>query len=250
MTDIVLTTWDRPDFTERVIDAIHDNTSSPFRLIVIDNGSRDETKYLLKRFHDMDMIDVLVLLDRNRGLEYTRHLGLELVETERFVATDSDCLPRKPLQAVGKKSDGEVGVVTEIDWLTLLNSLMTANPDYAALACRTQIMIGSGDIFGEAPPPIVDFTCGGSLRLMQTDIIRKLGGWDRHSDLRGNEEHYICNKIREAGFKCGFASYIPCYHLFGEGNWGYHEGLTPEETGHRPISGLPQDDPEELKKYE
>jgi glycosyltransferase involved in cell wall biosynthesis len=242
MTDIFLTTWNRPNFTERVIKAINDNTTSLYRLVVIDNASGFETQGLLKRSHEEGLINELVINKDNMGLEYTRQQATEMATTPRFVTTDSDCLPHKPWE------DG--------DWLYCLNKLMDENPDFAAIACRTQVMIGSGNIFEHADEediPFVEFTCGGSLRLMDTGYIRSLGGWDRNQELRGNEEHYICGKIREAGLKCGFATFVPCYHLFGDGNWGYDKELSPEEHGHRPVhhpaltSG---DDKQALKDYE
>lgn len=246
-TDILLTTWNRPEFTYRVIRSIRLNTLTPHRLTVIDNGSERKTTNLLDKLRSDGMIDVLLLLGTNRGTEFSRQLGLSLVRSDRFVSTDNDCLPHKPWE---RDYDTDMLGGVPVDWLTQLNSLMDKNSDYAAIACRTQVMIGSGDIFGENPPDIVDFTCGGSLRLMNTEVVRKLGGWDRSQDLRGNEEHYICGKIRDAGFKCGFASYVPCYHLFGESNWGYDPDLPPEATGHREVSRLPQDDKGELKDYE
>lgn len=233
-TEIFLTTWDRPQFVERSIKAIKANTLSDHRLIVIDNGSKQPTVNLLQNLKNKGLIDRIYRLPYNRGLEYARQTALDMATTDRIVMTDSDCLPHKPLEGV--------------DWLWKLNDLMDHCPEHAAIACRTQIMIGSGDIFGENPPEVVDFTCGGSLRLMDTNLTRNVGGWEPTVEGRGNEEHKICGRFREVGLKHGFASYIPCYHLFGEENWGYDKDLKPEDTGHRDIGNLPQDDEELIKE--
>jgi glycosyltransferase involved in cell wall biosynthesis len=255
VTPIYITTWNRPQFIGRVVKGIQNNTLSPHKLVVFDNGSDEPAREEITKLYKDGWIDQVIWNPQNSGLEFARQTQLELTETPRFVTTDSDCIPHKPHVIVGydKKDPKKIVQKITVDWLQYMNKLMDKNSDYAAIAARTQVMIGSGDIFGENPPPIVDFTCGGSLRLMNTEVIRKLGGWEPVQPGRGNEEHKICNKIREAGFKCGFASNVPCYHLFGEGNWGYSPLLAPEQHGHRPISHpalTSGDDPELLKDYE
>jgi GT2 family glycosyltransferase len=139
------------------------------------------------------------------------------------------------------------------DWLSQLVELMDNNPDYGAISCRTQVMIGTGNIFeGHEEEDLLEFPHpGGSLRIMRTDLVKKIGGWRKDVGGRGSEEKYICGKIHEAGFKTGFAVKVKCYHLFGDSNWGY-EDMKPEEHGHTPIyhPALNGDDQEELKNYE
>ncbi len=65
--DIVCTTWGREWMTELSIMSVRKNTKTPYRLIVIDNGSdpRFQTKYL----HESD---IYVKLDKNYGLEHAK----------------------------------------------------------------------------------------------------------------------------------------------------------------------------------
>ena len=73
---------------------------------------------------------------------------------------------------------------------------------------------------------------------MRTDLVKAIGGWEGKPG-RGTEERYICGKLREAGFKTGFATHIPTLHLFGlkdTDRWGYPSEWKPEETGHSDIS--------------
>lgn len=247
--DIVLVSWYRPEMTYLVINTIHKNTKREnFRLIVIDNGSpQDQAVELLRMHNELGLIDELILNDTNRGLEPARNQGLALVESRYFICADNDCLPQPPVN--GK------------DWVELLVELIDKHPDYAAISCRTQVMVGTGNIFEEADnngEEIVEFPHpGGSLRIMETELTRTLGGWREEAEGRGAEERYICGKIRETGRRTGFATHIRTLHLFGDrtkhtDRWGYNKDWEPSKTGHSDIyhPALENgDDLEEIAKY-
>lgn len=115
-------------------------------------------------------------------------------------------------------------------------------------------MIGTGNIFdGKEEEQVVEFSHpGGSLRIMRTDIVKRVGGWAEEKEGRGQEEMYICGKLREEGYKTGFAVNVKCYHMFGnDANWGYGN-LDFEDHGHK-LTWHPAiingDDEKEIKKW-
>ena len=216
--DISLVTWNRPDITKKCIEAIEKSTIHPYRLIVIDNGSKQETRDLLWNLYTEKKIDLLVLLEKNYGLEYAKNVGLSYVKSKYHISTDNDLIP-------------------QVGWLGRLIDLMDKNPKYAAIACRTQVMIGTGNIYDKKEKQdIVEFPHpGGSLRIMRTDFVKAAGGWRDDEPLRGSEEKHICSKLHEMGYKTGFAVKVKCYHMFGKDeNWGYGK-LKPEKHGHTPV---------------
>src|SRR3972149_925409 len=204
MTDIVMVTWLRKEITARAIKTLAKNTITPSRLIVVDNGSGYEMQEMLRELKEEGFINELVSLADNIGLEPAKNIGLQYVTSPLFVSTDNDILPEKP--------DGDE------DWLSKLIDLIKRHSDYAAIAARTQVMIGTGNIFdGHEDEDIVEFSHpGGSLRIMRTDIVRKIGGWRDDVLSRGQEEMYICNEIRQHGYRTGFAVKVKCYHQFGD----------------------------------
>lgn len=248
--DLHLVSWNRPKMTELVIRTIHENTKPEnYRLVVFDNGSSEETVDMLLRMQDNGYVDELVLMPKNLGLEEARQRMLkDSINGEYFICVDNDCLP--PPTEGGR------------DWIDRLVDLMERYEDFAAISCRTQVMIGTGNIFEEADEvgdEIVEFPHpGGSLRIMRADAVRQVGGWDRGADGRGAEERYICGKLRDAGYRTAFATDVKTLHLFGirgEGGtdrWGYEATLKPEDTGHSDISHpalTNGDDKQELLKY-
>lgn len=230
--DLHLVSWNRPEMTELVIRTIHRNTDRDnFRLVVWDNGSSKELQDALYDMADNGYIDELFLHSQNIGLEAARQKLLESVRSDYFVCIDNDCLP--PPTKDGK------------DWLERLVDLMENHKDFAAISMRTQVMIGTGNIFEEADQAgddIVEFPHpGGSFRIMLTKAVRDIGGWDREAVGRGAEERYICGKLRDAGYRTAFATDVKTLHLFGvrdrtKERWGYVDGMKPEETGHSDIA--------------
>lgn len=246
--DIVLVTWHREDITRKFIQALQNNTKREhYRLIVIDNGSPLEMAGWLLELYSKGEIDWLQLNPTNLGLEPARNQGLEKVTSRYFICADNDCLPM-PIDEDG------------VDWVEKLTKLIVENSEYAAISARTQVMIGSGNIFEDVTPDqqLVDFPHpGGSLRIMDTQAVRDVGGWRDDVSGRGAEERYICGKLQEVGFKTAFAVNVNCLHLFGDrthptDRWGYPRNWKPEDTGHSDISHpalTNGDDPEEVKRY-
>lgn len=236
--------------TELVIKTIHRNTKREnFRLVVLDNGSDNKTVKMLERLEREGLIDELLPIKSNLGLEAARNLMFKNCTTNGFfICVDNDCLPEPMI-------DGK-------DWIERLVDLMDGYVDFAAISCRTQVMIGTGNIFEEADladDEIVEFPHpGGSLRIMRSDIVHFVGGWERESAGRGAEERYICGKLNDAGFKTAFAVNIRCLHLFGlrgdnpTDRWGYDKDLQPADTGHSDVSHpalTNGDDLDEVAKY-
>lgn len=246
--DLHLVSWNRPKMTELVIKTIHRNTKrDSFRLVVLDNGSgrpnHRSTRRMLQIMQDSGYIDELILLPQNIGLEPARSkLLYEATYSDYFVCIDNDCLPPPP------SAEAHVGhgqPAESKDWLEQLYDLMQKYEEYAAISCRTQVMIGTGNIFEEADETGADLVPfpwpGGSLRIMKTRLTRKIGGW-RETPGRGQEERHIGAKLAEAGYKTGFAAKIPCLHLFGTregGNstdrWGYSKRWKPARSGHNNV---------------
>ena len=213
--DIVLTTWKRELITKLCIETLEKNTKTCYRLIVVDNGSDDEFSDWLN-YH----ADIYCRLDDNIGLEAAKHLGMSFVSSELFVSTDNDILVPRP--------------TGEVDWLQKLINLHEKYPEFASIALRPPILVGTGDIFGKNPPEVLEFShVPGYMRLMETKLVNDLGAWSDKRPLRGHEEYWISEKIIAAGRKCGWASYVPCYHMFGDTgkDWGYKD-MIADQHGH------------------
>lgn len=224
--DIHFVSWNRPKITELAISTIARNTKSAnYRLVVLDNGSSPEQQNMLTQLQDGGLIDELILWDNNYGLESARNYLLQGSTTPYMICADNDCLP-EPME------DG-------VDWVDRMVDLMNRYEDYAAISCRTQVMIGTGYIFEDESKELTNFPHpGGSLRIMRTQLVKDVGGWEGKPG-RGTEEKYICGKLHDVGYKTAFATHVTTLHLFGlkdTDRWGYPSEWEPSDTGHSDIS--------------
>jgi GT2 family glycosyltransferase len=217
--------WKRENYTINAVEHLVKRTTVPFRLILVINEYDTlksaeimaDIKYRLLTQRPEIPKEWLVLANvENLGLEAALNQGLKYVESEIFISTDNDILcPRM-----------------EPCWLTQLLELMNVHGDYAAIALRTHIFVADGNFFHGRTEPVIERShVGGSLRAMQTNAVRAVGGWQGRPG-RGAEEKDICGKLRSVGFKVGYSNRIRCYHMFGK-NWGYGD-MPAEDHGHTP----------------
>ncbi len=227
MIDIVIVSYHRPEFTSNCLSFLTAFTETEHRIIVVDNGSDNETVRMLLEERHIGVIDDLVLLEKNRGLEPAKNIGLSMVTSELYVDTDNDCIVPPP------DKNG--------DWLSKIVPFMK---QYSAVALPPQVFIGAdkNEMFKDAKDVLERDFVGGSLRLMRTADVREVGGWRSNptdmTEANRGEEHYICGKLRKKGHKVGYAVDVECFHQFGETAWGYAEDV---EHYHRAQWPIPSD---------
>lgn len=237
MIDIAMLTCNRKRLAEISITEIKKRTTTPHRLIVLDNGSTDGTQSMLEHFYRAGVIDELGHLPENTGVHWGFNKLLDKVESEPFyICTDPDIVPPMP--------------VNGMDWLAHLIDIAERWQEYGAIACRPHVFIGAGNLF--ADPNTLEVLershAGAVLRIMRTQLVRDLGGWRQEkAPKRNNEEWYICGHIRKThipdsqeNYKVGYARDIQTIHLFGdeahgEDPWGYALGSDNKARGHRDI---------------
>lgn len=87
-TTILILNYDGLGYTQRCIQSIKENTRTPHKLIIIDNGSTDGTqKWLLER---SDLYNINS--DQNLGFAAGFNLGLDVVETPYFALVNNDVI--------------------------------------------------------------------------------------------------------------------------------------------------------------
>jgi glycosyltransferase involved in cell wall biosynthesis len=83
---VVIPTFDRASVLPRAIDSVVRQTRSPAEVIVVDDGSTDDTAELVERRFP----SVRLLRQVNRGVSAARNRGIEASESEWIALLDSD----------------------------------------------------------------------------------------------------------------------------------------------------------------
>jgi len=238
IVDIWMATHQRKELTKNAINYLNARTFYPYRLFVIDNNSDDGTQEMLKEMEKDGRVFLSVEISRNVGIHMAHNIGLSLVDSELCVSTDNDIYVPDLMKLTGKC------------WLEQLVDLMEdpANSNYCAIAPKPHVFLGakalSNPRAGVYEAPMV----GAVMRMMKTDVIKKVGGWDRRYDAnRNHEEKTICSRIQSIKGLVGYAEKLTCYHDFGDDdNWGYKD-IHPHAHGHRiPGGGRFAKDPDKV----
>ena len=219
-----MVTFNRKEFTQKCLKYLSDRTKTPLRIIVVDNNSDDGSQEMLFKMKQNGLIHHLILLEENYGIHMAKNYGLSLVRSEPYyIDTDNDLLCSS----------------TEPDWVSRLVSLMERYPKFGAIACRPQVLVGTGGGQFKEEEVVKFGHVGGHLRIMNTKLVRKVGGWAKVWDAKRNsEDKWIAERIREAGLEVGYASDVRCWHMFGE-NWGYKD-MPVKDHGHNEMWPPPE----------
>ena len=212
--DIFITAYLRDKYTQQTLWYLRNRTKYPHNTILIDNG---------RNSYFEDLTNLVITPNRNIGIHAAWNIALSLAETKYFITSDNDIYVPK----------------LDPDWLTQMVNFMEERPDYGAISLHPHIFIGAAGIDPADPEDVKERNmCGAVMRIMRTEMVREVGGWEHKTDpKRNHEERTICSRLQSAGYRTGIASRIRAYHPFGRdtgGNWGYPPEITPEMQGHTP----------------
>jgi len=111
---IIIPTYNQANFIDKAINSALKQTYQDFEIIVIDDGSTDDTEEIMKGFKDK-RVKYIKKYKENRGISVARNTGIKMAKGKYIALLDSDdeWLPEKldkQIQLLQNKSS-EVGVV-------------------------------------------------------------------------------------------------------------------------------------------
>lgn len=74
---------------KRCIDSIRDQTHAQLQIILIDDGSEDDSLAICRQYAECDN-RILVLSHENRGVSYTRNCGIDIADGDYLMFWDAD----------------------------------------------------------------------------------------------------------------------------------------------------------------
>ena len=88
MISIVMPTYNRAYIIDSSIKSVLAQTYSDFELIIVDDGSTDDTEKVIKSFNDKRIR--YIKLEKNSGASHARNIGIENAKGEYITFHDSD----------------------------------------------------------------------------------------------------------------------------------------------------------------
>ena len=89
--DIILPNYNKEFFLEETINSILDQNYNNWQLLIIDDCSTDNSKTIIQKFSKNEKIKI-IYLKKNKGVSFTRNLGIRLSNSKYISFLDSDDL--------------------------------------------------------------------------------------------------------------------------------------------------------------
>lgn len=173
---IVVLAWDQLHHTRRCVRSIRDNTDVPYELILVDNGSEQVAAEFAE-----GAADKAVLNPRNLGFAAGMNRGLDVADGRYVAFVNNDTvLPggwASKLVDTLRTRDG-VGVVV---------------PAVTAAGDRRTVRSAPGDSVEVLPP--FGIAPSAVLYLMETSVVRDIGGWDERFGIAASEDTDLCLRL-------------------------------------------------------
>lgn len=145
MISVILPVYNAEKFLKEAIQSVLDQTFGSFELIILNDGSTDESEKIVNSFVDPR---IRYIKHANNGLIYTLNLGLELAKFEIVARMDADdiCVPERfSLQYAYLKEHNNIGAVGGQTQLIGSTGVSVGNGIYpiTSLDCRSVARFGA-----------------------------------------------------------------------------------------------------------
>ena len=207
---IIILTFNKSSFTYQCLESILEYTDIPYEVIIVDNGSTDDTLELLKR------VDNIVQIKNEKNLGFIRgcNEGAKNAKGNYFLFLNNDT------------------VVTK-QWLSHLVMTIETNPKCGAVGCKLvwpngklqeagSIIWndGSASGYGRGDDPFkpeysyvreIDY-CSGACLLVRADLFKKLDGFDERFIPAYYEDADLCLGLQNLGYTIVYQPAVTVYH--------------------------------------
>jgi glycosyltransferase involved in cell wall biosynthesis len=215
MVSVIIPTYNRGWILREAIDSVLDQEFKDFELIVVDDGSTDDTHDILDAYGQ----EITVLRQRNKGVSAARNRGIAVAAGQLIAFLDSDdlWLPPKLTRQVDFFSSNPAAVINQTEEIWIRNGVRV-NPGKrhrklsgmifersldlclvspSAVMIRKQLFDIVG-LFDESLPACEDYdlwlriSCRYPVHLIDTPLIVKRGGHgDQLSKTAGLDKYRI-----------------------------------------------------------
>lgn len=201
MISIIIPMYNSKKTIIQTLKGFEDQTNNDFEIIIVDDGSTDDSSGLITQYKDQSELIIKLLSQKNSGPAKARNLGVKHSQGEIIIFLDSDCIP--PRNWVEKMVEplNEKIVGCNCGYKVIKKeSLIARYVDYE-IAKRHEKLIGRN----------ID-TIGTYSASFKKNIFEDIGGFDtKYSDASGEDFNFAFD-IRKKGYDLFFTDKTFVYH--------------------------------------
>ena len=213
-TSLIIVNWNGRDLLEDCLPSLEYQTITAEEIIVVDNGSNDDSVEFLKISFPSVKV---VTLDKNYGFAKANNIGIRLASGSRIALLNND-------------------TVVDSQWLEELNHALDNHPEVGFCASKMlmyrdpNIIDSAGDMLGIAraykrghrkqdgtefnEPAFVFGACAGAA-LYRREMLADIGLFDE-TFVTNLEDVDLSFRAQLAGYKCIYVPTAVVYHKVGE----------------------------------
>lgn len=208
LTSVIIPTFNQWEYTRQCLESIRQFTATSYEIIIVDNGSTDETVTSLKQMDDV----ILIENDTNKGFPAACNQGLARAKGEQMLLLNND-------------------VVVSAGWLQNLLACLYANPLHGAVGPVTNNISGNqirpqlyqtlaefqefARQFNQSDPRKWSYSLRlvGFCLLIRREIYENVGPFDEQFGKGNFEDDDYSLRIRRAGYKLVIAGDTYIHHF-------------------------------------
>ena len=94
---VIISTYNQPQWLEKVLFGYEQQSIDSFEIIIADDGSTNETKTLIETFKKQSHLKINHVWHEDNGFQKTKILNKSILasQSEYLIFTDGDCIPRQ-----------------------------------------------------------------------------------------------------------------------------------------------------------
>ncbi len=189
---VIIPTYNHRNSLGTLLDSLCRQTYpvNKFEIIIVDDGSTDGTRELVKIKRDNFLGDLKYFYQQNKGPAAARNLGINNSKSEIVIFTDSDCIASEQwLTELVKGYDDNVAGIGGSIIGAPLDSMVSRYCAYIKMNSRPEIKEGK-----------ISYIITGNASFRR-DLLCLIGGFDERFSFPGGEDPDICHRLIKRGYK-------------------------------------------------
>lgn len=164
LVTVYITNYNYGKYIQQAIESVLNQTLQSFELIIIDDGSTDNSKDIIESYSNRD--EVQIVYQQNKGLNVTNNVALKLASGKYIIRLDADdFFEKEALETMSAilENDEELGLVF---------------PDYYLVDEDGQLLHTERRHSFEKDVTLLDMPAHGACTMIRKSFLQILGGYD------------------------------------------------------------------------